>query len=172
VSKEKTKLDWSTATEYNADYFEVQRSTDGMSFHPIGIVKATGFSNTLRQYFFTDQNPSVGVNYYRLRQVDRDGQFEFSQIRAVQVFKVRMGVYPNPVAGSTLRVNLSNGLTEAISGELYDLTGKLVTHLNHMGFDGADTGFEIAGSLTAGTYLLKITDVNGQIWQEKVIISL
>ena len=172
VSKEKTKLDWSTATEYNADYFEVQRSTDGMSFHPIGIVKATGFSNTLRQYFFTDQNPSVGVNYYRLRQVDRDGQFEFSPIRAVQVFKVRMGVYPNPVAGSTLRVNLSNGLTEAISGELYDLTGKLVTHLNHMGFDGADTGFEIAGSLTAGTYLLKITDVNGQIWQEKVIISL
>lgn len=172
LSKERTKLEWSTASEFNADYFEVQRSIDGVSFTPIGIVRASGFSNTLKQYSFTDMHPVVGDNYYRLRQVDRDGQFEYSQIRTVRMFKVRMGVFPNPVASNTLRISLPSDQTEAVNAELFDLSGKQIARLQYSGFDGSETGFTISGSIRAGTYLLKVTDVSGQIWQEKVVISL
>lgn len=171
LSKEKTKLDWSTASEFNADYFEVQRSIDGISFTPIGIVRATGFSTTLQQYFFNDNNPVVGDNYYRLRQVDRDGQFDYSAVRVVRMLKTKMGVFPNPLAGNTLRISLPAEQTEAVLAELFDLSGKLITPLQQNGFDGIETGFTLSGSIIPGTYLLRVTDAGGQVWQEKVVVS-
>lgn len=75
------ELEWVTASEKNADYFNVERSLDGKTFTKVGKVQAAGNSNTLKTYTFKDI--AEGVVYYRLRQIDFDGAFEYSKVIAV-----------------------------------------------------------------------------------------
>ncbi|GAB3914465.1 hypothetical protein GCM10028803_59980 [Larkinella knui] len=73
-------LGWQTTFESNSAYFVVERSTDAQAFEAIGRVTSRGFSESMQAYGFTDEAPLKGTNYYRLRQVDRDGRFEYSKI--------------------------------------------------------------------------------------------
>jgi len=76
---------WATAIEVNNDYFTIERSEDALNFNPIGIINGAGNSNLILNYSFTDFNPLGGVNYYRLRQTDFDGQSTLSEIKAVNM---------------------------------------------------------------------------------------
>jgi hypothetical protein len=91
-------LTWSTATELNSNFFEVERYIDG-AFESIGQVDAAGTSTLLSQYRFIDDSPSQGLNYYRLKQTDTDGSFSYS--KTVSVYfggdeKAELFIYPNP----------------------------------------------------------------------------
>lgn len=77
---ENVDLQWKTESETNSAYFAVERGTDGAQFLEIGRVTAHGNSTARRDYAWTDHHPLAGNNYYRLRQVDADGAFEYSQI--------------------------------------------------------------------------------------------
>ncbi len=91
-------LEWITATETNNDYFEVERSLDGISFESIGSVDGLGTSIVSTTYEFLDVNPTMNkVNYYRLRQVDFDGSPAYSPVLAVNMNSFEsINVYPNP----------------------------------------------------------------------------
>ena len=79
TNNNKVNLTWTTASESNNDYFEIERTTtDFYYFESIGIIKGAGISNETKTYFFQDNYPHGGVNYYRLKQVDFDGQYEYS----------------------------------------------------------------------------------------------
>ena len=79
-------LSWSTATEANNSHFSVQRSLDGLGFYEIATVYAAQpYSSTINHYTATDLDPSFGTNYYRLKQVDMDGQFVYLNVRAVYI---------------------------------------------------------------------------------------
>lgn len=67
------QLDWSTATEMNNNYFEIERTADGINWEVIAVIPGAGTSSTYHEYQFIDQFPLPGVNYYRLSQVDYDG---------------------------------------------------------------------------------------------------
>ena len=69
-------LEWTTATEYNNDYFFIERTWDGVTWKKIKEVDASGFSTVTIDYLTIDENPRSGLNYYRLTQVDFDGQYE------------------------------------------------------------------------------------------------
>ena len=73
-------LGWQTTFESNSDYFVIERSADARSFEAVGRVASVGFSESMQGYGFTDAAPLKGANYYRLRQVDRDGRFDYSKI--------------------------------------------------------------------------------------------
>lgn len=95
-------LNWKTASEINAAYYVIERSEDAVNFQRIGRVDATGISSLPVEYFFTDNNPVTGYNYYRLRQVDRDGRYIFTPARLVQFDAAGTGLvtyYPNPTNG-------------------------------------------------------------------------
>ncbi len=77
-------LAFSTATEHNNAYFDIERSADGRSFRSIGRVQGSGTSARLREYSFEDKAPLRGINYYRLRQVDFGGSFEYSPVISVE----------------------------------------------------------------------------------------
>lgn len=66
-------IEWKTATEHNSSYFEVERSTDTIDFSSIGAVTASFNSNSIKRYQFVDNHPKIGLNYYRLRQFDTNG---------------------------------------------------------------------------------------------------
>ena len=91
-------LKWATATEQNAAYFDVQRSSDGQHFYSIGSVAASGYSAQNNYYNFTDQAPLVGkINYYRLHQIDYNGDGKYSSVEAVNFSGSHsILLYPNP----------------------------------------------------------------------------
>ena len=88
------------ASETGNDHFEVERSEDGNTFSRIGTVSGAGNSTALRQYQFNDASPLRGISYYRLRQVDFDGGYTFSDVRAVNMRLLVKG-HPYPMPAST-----------------------------------------------------------------------
>ncbi len=77
-------LDWTTASEINNDYFLVEKSQDGFSFDKIGSVNGNGNSTQISNYKFDDLHPNDQTNYYRLKQVDYNGDYKYSQIIALR----------------------------------------------------------------------------------------
>ena len=109
-------IQWATATEYNSDHFEIQRSADGKTFSSIGSVAAAGMSAKTIEYSFTDEQAPANISYYRLMQVDKDGSFHYSAIASVNNSQGKwiIDTYPNPVADELyLHVDASeNGINE------------------------------------------------------------
>ncbi|RZJ93104.1 MAG: hypothetical protein EOO60_05910 [Hymenobacter sp.] len=117
------QLAWTTASEQNNDYFEVQHSLDGRMFAAIGKVVGHQTTAQASTYFFTAPNPGVeAVHYYRLRQVDLDGTSTFSPVRAVSLAAgsslVQLTVAPNPTTPDNLRVRVQYAGTEAAPATL------------------------------------------------------
>jgi hypothetical protein len=77
------RLTWTTASETNCDNFEIEHSPDGIQFENIGTEQGSGNSTTTITYTFDDENPFTGATYYRLKQMDFDGSYEYSNIISV-----------------------------------------------------------------------------------------
>ncbi len=77
-------VDWVTTSEINNDYFSVERSSDGLNYEEIGKVYGAGNSSETREYEFFDESPLSGIGYYRLKQVDKNGEYEFFDPKAVE----------------------------------------------------------------------------------------
>jgi len=78
-------LEWTTASEFNSDYFDVERSLSGENYKSIGKVTAAGFSSTEKKYSLTDFSPDHGLNYYRLKRGDLDATFTYSNILLIRL---------------------------------------------------------------------------------------
>lgn len=98
------KLVWTTASEKNSDSFLVERAGYSKEFASIASVPAAGYSQTPRTYSVTDQKPLAGNNYYRLKQLDRDGTFAYSQI--VSVFLAGVDKQDLSAYGTSRRLNV------------------------------------------------------------------
>jgi parallel beta-helix repeat protein len=94
--KESVKVEWTTANEKDNAFFEVQRSVNGIDFSVIGTVKGIGNATRITPYFFTDNKPNMGINYYRIKQVDRDEKSVFTNILTVLFDAKKVSVFPNP----------------------------------------------------------------------------
>lgn len=105
------RLHWQTASESNNDHFEVERSADGQVFNWLTSVAGHGESQVLLDYQVMDVAPYYAINYYRLKQVDKDGRFTLSSIVSVNMAKLLTGssisLYPNPVS-QVLYINVTS----------------------------------------------------------------
>ncbi len=154
------QLDWATATEINNDHFEVERSVDGEIWDVIGMVNGFGTTSTPQNYVHVDINPQIGVAYYRLRQVDFDGAFEYSSIIQVS-YKFEdfdFNVYPNPFEQSFLIDIRGLSANERIPYRIVDLAGAVI----HEGQFTADVNGRfrrqatISGTNAKGVYLFQM----------------
>jgi hypothetical protein len=128
------ELTWATAGETNSEAFEVERSNSGNanSFEKIGTLKAQGNSSNYVGYKFIDKNAAKGINYYRLKQIDTDGKFEYSKIVNATIKAEGIAferIYPNPFANN-LNVKLISDYSEQAKLIIYDITGKVVLTKN------------------------------------------
>jgi len=123
------RLAWSTESETNNDFFDVERSADGTSFEAIAKVDGAGTTSLRQDYELLDVEPLDGRSYYRLRQVDRDGQETYSEV--VSVSRARdlqlLSLSPNPAQGGQ-RVALELDVVETIGMEIVvvDLMGRIM----------------------------------------------
>ncbi|HEY4149969.1 MAG TPA: T9SS type A sorting domain-containing protein [Chitinophagaceae bacterium] len=163
-------LKWNTATEINNDHFEIDRSSDGISFDSIGTVKGAGNSNILKSYSYADAYPMSGTNYYRLKQVDIDGNTQYSPTETVTVATAAansMSIFPNP-ASSQFTITLKNSSSQAYVVSLIDLSGKQVFTT------GAAAGNNqlhvvLNGKIIPGVYIVKLTSGNETLFSKIII---
>jgi Secretion system C-terminal sorting domain len=95
------QLDWRTASESNNLGFDIERSNDGQHWEALGFVAGNGTTTETNDYSFLDEKPLPGMNYYRLRQEDFDGQSEYSKVVSVEVEREgsSISLFPNPTTG-------------------------------------------------------------------------
>lgn len=123
------RIEWSTASELNNDYFTLERSKDGIRFDLISTIQGNGTVNSTNNYQYTDTNPPLGLVYYRLSQTDYDGTSEQFPLISVLFNPDDKGlsVYPNPVSGSIMTLQTAGKLqNEIITLRILDLQGKLM----------------------------------------------
>ncbi len=126
------QLNWQTATETNNAGFEIQRSSEKSNWTEIGFVTGNGTTAEIQNYSYTDQIPINAVNYYRLKQIDYDGSYEYSKVIEVdistpQYFTLEQN-YPNPFNPATI-INYNLPANGFVTLKIYDLLGNLVTSL-------------------------------------------
>ncbi|WP_165851395.1 T9SS type A sorting domain-containing protein [Brumimicrobium aurantiacum] len=124
---ENTIIEWSTKTETNNDYFEIERSQNGKNWELIHKRDGAGNSNSEITYQFTDVHPLNGISYYRLKQTDFDGKNSYSEIRSIER-NSGVNFYPNPLkTGTTLFIESKNENTKF---KLFSSQGKLIQTLD------------------------------------------
>jgi hypothetical protein len=122
------KLDWQTASELNNRGFQVERSTDGKRWTDIGFVAGHGTTAQAMHYYFYDEKPMSGTNYYRLRQMDFDGWSEYSPIVVANAGAASrpMALFPNPAPGGATALYLPEAPVGDAVLEVFDALGRPV----------------------------------------------
>ena len=168
----RNSLQWTTASEINSDIFEVQRSVDAINFSTIGNIKAAGFSNEIINYQFDDYLPFYGKVYYRLKQIDFNGDFSYSAVIAINSnIKNKVSFYPNPVNNKFLNINLGNYDGEMVQMDVYNSLGFLIDSETKF-IEHNQLKFEQANTMSAGFYIVKIyDDKKGLICAESILFE-
>lgn len=130
-----TQLDWTTDEEINNLGFEVQRLTNGQIYENIGWVAANPVSNLINRYQFIDVTPKRGTNYYRLKQIDLDGNFDYSPVRWVIFQNPNFSVVITPIpAKDFLDIEIQT-LAPSSQFKIIDLSGRVVLEETILGED-------------------------------------
>jgi hypothetical protein len=116
-------LSWSTAAENNSSHFEIEKSTNARTFNQIAVMNASGDSKAINTYHYRDETTPPGNYYYRLKQVDFDGKFEYSRIVNLDIKAAEpINIFPNPVS-DILNIESESTLNQI---EITALDGKRV----------------------------------------------
>lgn len=162
----RVNLYWTTVSETNNAYFEVQRSTDGLNWEVIETVSGQGNTDREVNYISIDNKPNQGINYYRLRQVDYDGKSSFSHIQMV-LFDSKSSIgqiklYPNSTSGL---INITNPSYTKITLILMSLEGKTMFTKEISESHGS---IDIS-NITAGIYIVKI--ISGDFVEYRKVVK-
>ena len=156
------QLTWQTTNEVNTAYFNVQRSTDATHFNTVGKVNSTDISTTINNYSYADniRGISFPIIYYRLQQVDIDGNFQYSKIIPLTISEVNseVKIFPNPASDYvTISTNNPQGFGGAIL-KIVDVAGRITMQQNLT----AEMNQQVnIGALAKGIYILHINKHSG-----------
>lgn len=169
-----TTLEWTTATESENAGFHIERSSDGRNYDEIAWIEGAGNSSETLSYSFIDKNPAK-ENYYRLKQVDHDGTYEYSKVVSINTAACgthtnEITLFPSPTKNF---VNLTStlGFKGKTTISIVDYSGKV--HLSQIinNMDVRTTGKIDLSDLTSGLYLLNIVDESNQVYPTQKIVK-
>jgi hypothetical protein len=158
-SNKKAKLEWVTANEINSGSFEIERSSNNGSFIKIGTVNASGGSSAVQNYLFIDSFPKPGVNKYRLKLIDQDGQYKYSSV--ITLIDKPAGIviekiYPNPFVNHIV-ISISSAAKQPVILKLSDIAGNILFSWNKLCQSGSNSFvLDKLNNLQAGIYFLKL----------------
>ena len=155
----KNYLYWATSSEKENSHFEVERSENGILFYSIGEVQGSNNSNTFQRYNFIDENSVSLMSYYRLKQVDTDGNFNHTKIVSVKQSNKDFKIYdalPNPTSDNvTIRIE-NPAMDGEVSTLVTDVTGRIVASQIHLLTQGRNMLDCNLSNFVAGTYYLYV----------------
>jgi hypothetical protein len=156
IDNDDALITWATASEYNNDFFEVEKSIDAINFFGIHVRDGQGMSTRINEYGYTDTKVSAPITYYRIKQVDFDGNHSYTPIKFVTKslendFTKLVHLYPNP-ASTSVTIEISSNSYESISVLVYNGIGQVhfqeMVHNNSVEID--------VSSYTSGVYYVKV----------------
>lgn len=170
VEKNRVILDWQTASEVNNEVFDLEHSIDGQTWRRLSSINGQGTSFELQNYTFLHNNPSKGYNYYRLKQIDFDGAFKYSDVVSIELLEpdgqFGLQVKPNPVQNGFMTINLPEIEAESISMEIFSYAGIKVQEHNL-------TEKEViinVSDLFPGIYLVQL-QIGGKVFLERILVQ-
>lgn len=171
ISNEYNLLSWETATEENFSHFDLEFGTDGVSF--TSIDRQAGKADFGGSYEYPHTEYRSGNNYYRLKMVDQDGVFTYSDIVVINVNmqgEDTYTLYPNP-AKENVTLDWSTSKEVSVNINIYDVAGKLVQVQVYDAFAGLNTIKMNVSALAPGSYSLRLMDQNGSfLFTEKLVV--
>ncbi len=150
-------LNWVTSAESNNAFYDIERSADGVHFMKIGYTPGVGTTSQEQQYQFIDLMPIPGKSWYRLRQVDTDGKFNYTSVvmidRAARLHELAR-IYPNPLNGTALYLNFHTENAGEQSFVIYNQAGILLRQYKFNCVSGTQVIELNTGHLPAGIYTI------------------
>jgi len=148
-------IKWFTSTEEFNEKFEIEHSLDGKNYHKIGEVKGAGNSSVTNSYQFIHAKAPAGLNYYRIKQLDYDGKFEYSPNLSIVVSKkIPLELYPNP---ANERLFISGEMSDYLI-YVFDRNGARIRSFE---FTGNNLEYDIS-NLSEGVYVLEVLDLRSR----------
>ncbi|HEY4935097.1 MAG TPA: T9SS type A sorting domain-containing protein, partial [Puia sp.] len=171
VNNQYSQLNWITGQELNFDHFEIERSNSSTAFKLIGTVQGKGDSPFAQNYSFQDPSPIEGANYYRLKMVDKKGQFTYSNMVQVNFSLAIIQLYPNPAKNLIYlknNLNFTNG--ESIQVEFINPLGQKLSTQTLATAGLYLITVRVPTDLVSGTYFLMAVNSKGkrQAWKIQV----
>ncbi len=146
-------VSWQTQQEISSSRFEIERAYDNANFEKIGSVLAAGYSNIVKAYTFSDKtNSSRNVSFYRIKMIDKDGIFSYSETKSVKgsLAKSDFVVFPNPCHGNA-KITITE-LNEPTEIQLLDVSGRLVKSITLINNNSTEIN-----NLQKGSYFVRIS---------------
>lgn len=158
-------LEWETAEETSMDHFVIERSSDGRNFEEIGKTVAKGSPSQSANYQFEDRHPVDQISYYRLREMDLNGNESYSQVVTItqdgSTFSIENMYYNVDAHNVTVDVNIISP-TQKLNAEIHDLAGRKLASGEFWFNQGSQSFAMDASNLSAGYYLLSVYDGGSQ----------
>lgn len=161
ISSQAIVLSWATSSEWNFDKFVIERSADGHNYQALGALNGAGQSTSRLNYTFVDEHPLTGYSYYRLRMVDLNGTFEYSDIVSASLGSGTSGIrlYPNPVINKNFTIELNDQISMPAIIRVENATGYIIYKTQT---DGNKTLVELPVDVVPGVYLVYINSEKAQ----------
>ena len=160
------KLNWTTEQEFNSSHFIIERSADGRSWQSIGNIAAAGYSSNHLEYIAYDNLPLNGTNYYRIKEVDKDGRLQVSVVKTVRFdLGYSITIAPNP-ARDFITVTLDKINNTASTIQFFNASGNIVftqkTNLSKIDIN--------TSAFARGLYFIKISNA-GEVAVQKILLQ-
>lgn len=158
---ERVRVEWISAEEVGNAFYTIERSQDAINFEAIGTREGAGNSQDIRRYEFLDNDPLEGRAYYRLKQTDFNGEFEYSEVVSVTVNPTQTefsyALYPNPVSkdGNLTIEQIGAGTTDLLTYEIVSISGRKIMH-GQAQLENRKVNLTPRNDLRHGVYLIRI----------------
>ena len=155
------RLDWETSAEINNDYFTIERSRDLVNFEEVGQVRSQMHNSNINLYYQTwDEKPLYGMSYYRLKQTDFNGEYTYSDYRAVwfgskNPFDIT-NVFSEPSASNDVNVDFVYNSEEPLDVMITDLTGRVIMKQSNMAATVGSNRIRLSQKLPHGIYFVTL----------------
>jgi hypothetical protein len=165
-------INWTTSNEINNDHFDIERSGSATDFVAIGTVKSMGNSSIAQPYTFNDNSPLDGVNFYRLKQVDINGNAQYSKVVSATFNLTLIDIFPNPAHKQIYIRNNSNfSGNKNLSIQVLDEDGKIILQKISSSASGAIIPVNLPASLPTGMYIVKVFNSKKQMQARKILVT-
>ncbi len=163
-------VSWSTQQEVNSNYFAIERSQNGSVWEPVGSVSAKGNSTIVTDYSFTDVNPESGVSYYRLKMVDLNNSFSYSDIKVVRTTAIKgISFFPNP-AQNFVNISLAQSANSETTVQIINIAGQTLAEQKVAGGNASTVSFQVS-QYPRGMYLVRVVNGDGSTQTSKLVIA-
>jgi hypothetical protein len=160
------KTFWTTVSEINSDYYTLEKSRDAINWVKFSEQTGAGNSNSILNYSDIDNNPFQGISYYRLKQTDFDGQFEYSKVRSVNIKSKgdsRIKIFPNPTES---QITIAGNKYELDYVKIYNTLGQDVTRFTYqINSDKSKLTIDLS-ELSEGMYYVKTKTTTNKVYKQ------